>query len=307
MSHGARILSDALVERVTISGGRATGVSGRFLDAVTGEPRVPFEVRAKVVVVACGSLHTPVLLRKSGLDSPHIGRHLTLHPCSRVGALFDEEVNGWDGALQSAYSDHFAHDGITLVGVYSAVNVLAAAFPGVAREHKKLTKKMPNLAVFGAMVHDEGGGQVRRWISREPLVSYKMIPRDKDRLLRGIQILGKMAFAAGARQVLLPVFGAPPITKEEDLDFLTERAPSARRIECMVFHPLGSSKMSAKEGAGVVKPTGETWGVDNLLVIDGSILPTSIGVNSQLPIMGIAMMLARGLCADWEAYARRAA
>ncbi|MDF2697060.1 MAG: putative oxidoreductase, partial [Labilithrix sp.] len=56
----------------------------------------------------------------------------------------------------------------------------------------------------------------------------------------------------------------------------------------------------------VVKPTGETWAVENLFVCDGSILPTSIGVNSQLPIMTVAMMLARGIVDDFERYASRA-
>src|SRR5205807_1198843 len=48
--HGAVILADALVERIDVAGGLARGVRGRFLDQETGEPRVPFEVRAKVVV-----------------------------------------------------------------------------------------------------------------------------------------------------------------------------------------------------------------------------------------------------------------
>ncbi|HSO35410.1 MAG TPA: GMC family oxidoreductase N-terminal domain-containing protein, partial [Labilithrix sp.] len=129
--HGTTIVSDALVERIDTAGGRARGVRGRFLDGVTGEPNVPFEIRAKVVVVACGSMHTPILLRRSGLSSPHIGRHLTLHPAVRIGALFDEEVDGWDGALQSVYTDHYTSEGIWINGVYSAVNVLAAAFPGI--------------------------------------------------------------------------------------------------------------------------------------------------------------------------------
>lgn len=303
--NGARIVSDALVERVDVTGGRARGVRGRFLDE-TGEPRIPFEIRAKVVVVACGSLHTPVLLRKSGLDSKHIGRHLTLHPAFRVGALFDEDVSGWDGALQSVYSDHFEDEGITLVGVYTAVNVLAAAFPGIGREHRRLVKSLPNLAFFGGMIHDDGGGQVRRWVSREPLVLYKMIQRDKRRLLKGIHILAKMAFAAGAREVLLPVFGMGTVKKEEDLEFLLEAKIPAAKVECTAFHPLGSAKMSRTPEGGVVKPTGETWGVENLFVCDGSVLPTSIGVNSQLPVMSVAMMLARGLAEDFGAYARRA-
>lgn len=304
--HGAQVVSDALVERVEVTGGKARGVRGRFLDGKSGEPRVPFEVRAKVVVVACGSMHTPLLLRRSGLDSVHIGRHLTLHPAIRIGALFDEQVDGWDGALQSVYSDHFLSEGIWLNGVYTAPNVLAAAFPGIGREHRRLVKNLPHLAFFGGMVHDDGGGQVRRWMSREPLVVYKMIRRDKERLLKAIQILGRMAFAAGAREVLVPVFGMPTVKKEKDLEFLTEGKVPASRVECMAFHPLGSAKMSAQPDGGVVKPSGETWAVQNLFVVDGSVLPTSIGVNSQLPIMAVSMMLARGIAGDFETYARRA-
>jgi choline dehydrogenase-like flavoprotein len=305
-AHGATVISDALVERIDIAGGRARGVRGRFLDQDTGEPRVPFDVRAKIVVVACGSMHTPILLRKSGLDDKDIGRHLTLHPAFRVGAIFDEAVHGWDGSLQSVYSDHFLHEGITLVGVYSAVNVLAAAFPGIGREHRRLLRRLPNLAVFGGMVHDDGGGQVRRWLSREPLITYRMSARDKARLLRGMQIVGQMAFAAGAKEVMMPLFGAGTFKHKSELDFLTERPPDARRIECMAFHPLGSAKMSVDPRGGVVRPTGEAWSCENLFVADGSVLPTSIGVNSQLPVMGVAMKIARGLRDDWATYARRA-
>ena len=106
-----------------------------------------------------------------------------------------------------------------------------------------------------------------------------------------------------------PIFGMPTVKKVEDLDFLGPGSPNelpASRIECLAFHPLGSAKMSTTREASVVKPTGETWDVENLFVIDGSILPTSVGVSSQLPIMGISMMLARGLVSDFDHHARRA-
>jgi choline dehydrogenase-like flavoprotein len=305
-AHGARVLSDALVERVDFSMNRATGVRGRFLDGVTGEPRVPFVVQAKVVIVACGSLHTPVLLRRSGMDTEAIGRHLTLHPGFRVCGLWDEEVNGWDGSMQAIYSDHFLHEGITLIGVYSAANVLAAALPGIGKDHRRLASELPHMAVFGGMVHDDGGGRVHRWVSREPLVTYRMSARDRGRMWKGMQILGRMAFRAGAREVMLPVFGSQPFKNERELDFLTERPPPASRIESMAFHPLGSAKMSKEARGGVVKPTGEAWNADNLFVADGSVLPTSIGVNSQVPVMAMSLKIARGLVDDWSRYARRA-
>jgi choline dehydrogenase-like flavoprotein len=305
-ANGAMIVSDALVDRVDVTSGVARGVRGRFLGE-DGEWRVPFEVRAKVVVVACGSLHTPVLLRSSGVDSPHVGRHLTLHPAVRVSALFDEEVEGWDGAMQPVYSDQFAAEGVTLVGVYPGPSVLAAGFPGVGRKHRALVHRTPHLAVFGGMIHDEGGGRVRRWLGREPLVTYRMAPEDRPRLVRCIELLGRMAFAAGAREVAMPIFGTDTIKSEREIDDFVARPPKMQRIECTAFHPLGSAKMSVDPRSGVVKETGETWQVDNLFVIDGSVLPTSIGVNSQLPIMGVAHKLATGMVDAWAKLARRAA
>jgi choline dehydrogenase-like flavoprotein len=303
---GALIVSDALVERIDTAGGVARGVRGRLLDA-DGTPGVPFEVHAKIVVVACGSLHTPLLLRGSGLDSWHLGRHMTLHPGVRVSALFDEQVEGWDGALQSVYSDHFASDGITLVSVYPPPSILSAAFPGIGPRHRENVHQMPRLAVFGAMIHDEGGGRVRRWFGREPLVTYRMAPEDRPRLLRAMEIVARMGFAAGAREVAMPIFGLDALKSERELDDLVARPPEMHRIECTAYHPLGTAKMSTDRRAGVVRETGEAWQVDNLFVADGSVLPTSIGVNSQLGIMAMADKIARGIADAWPQLARRAA
>jgi choline dehydrogenase-like flavoprotein len=293
-ARGARLLSDALVERVVVAGGRATGVRGRFLDE-TGEPRVPFHIAAKAVVVACGALHTPLLLRRSGLRGGRLGRGLTLHPSVRVYGIFDERVDGWDGAFQSVYSDDFESEGITLISAYGTPNLLAGGFPGVGGEHRKFVHRIPHTAVFGAMIHDEGGGRVRRWISREPLLTYRLAARDGERIRRSIRVLAEMAFAAGAREVILPFFGAPPVASAHELDAFLRRRPSLRRVECVSFHPLGSAKMANHPSGGVVKPSGETWAVKGLFVADGSVLPTSIGVNSQLPVMAVARQIAHGI------------
>src|SRR4029078_9166302 len=131
-----------------------------------------FVVRAKAVVVACGSFHTPVLLRRSGLDSKHGGRPLTLHSAVRVGALWDERIEYWDGALQSVYSDQFfKSDGLTFVAAASAPSILTAAFPGTGAVPRRLAEQLPHLGVFGGMIHDEGGGAVHRFIGHDPIVT----------------------------------------------------------------------------------------------------------------------------------------
>lgn len=305
-SNGTRIYADCRVDRVRIERGRATGVEGVVIGGKDGKTTHPFKVFAKVVVVAAGTTHTPMVLSASGLGvaSDALGRHITLHPSFRVSAIFDEDVRGWDGTLQSVYSDHFMDDGITLVGVYGAMSILAASFPGVGKEHLEYVRKMKNAAIFGAMIHDEGGGAVRPHFGREPLLTYRMDPEDKRRLIRGLGILSQIAFAAGAREIFLPFFGSKAFRREEDVRDALEHPPPGPRIECVAFHPLGSARMACNERLGVVRSTGESWEVPGLYVADGSVLPTSIGVNSQLPVMAVATKIARTLIDHFDTHAQ---
>ncbi len=293
-AHGARIVSDALVTRVLVEDGRAAGVEGHLLGGDEAGRSHAFRVRARFVIAACGTLHTPLLLFRTGLGerSGELGNHVTLHPAARVVARFDEVLNGWDGAMQSVYSDDFDSEGIKLVGVYSAPNVLAAGMPGVGPELRRRVRALPHCAAFGAMVHDDGGGTVRPAPGREPLLWYSMAPRDLARLRRGMTILSEMALAAGAREVFTSILGAPPITTVDEARALERASIDARRIECMAFHPLGSARVANDPRRGVVDQGGEAFELPGLFVMDGSILPTSIGVNSQVPIMSMSARLA---------------
>jgi choline dehydrogenase-like flavoprotein len=224
--------------------------------------------------------------------APGLGRHITLHPAARIVAFFDRELRGWDGALQSVYSDAFAADGIKLVGVYSAVNVLAASMPGVGPSLADRVRRMANLGVFGAMIHDEAGGRVLRGPGREPLLLYRMSTRDYGRLRRAIRVLAEIALAGGATEVIPPIFGLPPVKTPAQARALETDPIDPRRIECLAFHPLGSARMAADARSGVVDQDGECYGLPGLFVADGSILPTSIGVNSQVAIMALATHVA---------------
>lgn len=293
-AHGARIVSDALVTRVLVEDGRAAGVAGHLLSGDEAGRSHAFRVRARYVVAACGTIHTPLLLSRTGLGgrSGELGNHVTLHPGARVVARFDEALNGWDGALQSVYSDDFKSEGIKLVGVYSAPNVLAAGMPGIGPELRRRARALPYCGTFGALVHDEGGGTVRAGPGREPLLWYRMAPRDLARLRRGITLLCEMALAGGAREVLTSIMGAPPITSVDQARALERASIDPRRIECMAFHPLGSARVANDPRRGVVDQSGEAFELPGLFVMDGSILPTSIGVNSQVPIMSMSARLA---------------
>ncbi len=303
--HGARLVSDALVERVVVHGGRAVGVTGHLIDRRTRDRHHAFRVRAPVVVLACGTLHTPLVMQRSriGTDRDDLGSHVTLHPAVRILAHFDEPVDGHEGTFQSVYSDHFASEGLTLVGVHPAPNILAGALPGIGPSHRARIRELPALGSFGGMVHDQGGGTVHMGPSREPLLWYSMAPRDLARVRRLITVLGEISFASGAKAIYPPVFGVPGIHNVTELRRLEHEPLDARRIECMAFHPLGSARMSIDPRGGVVGPSGESHDVRGLYVADGSVLPTSVGVNSQVPILSIATKIAWRIREDTRAVA----
>ena len=289
---GARIYSDCLVERIITRGGKTKGVRGRLLGPHKGR----FEVRANTVVIAAGSLHTPLLLMRSGFKSKALGRHLTLHPAFRCVALFEDQLHGWRGALQSAYSDHFEREGITLNSVFVPPNVLAAGLPGVGSQYAKRVGSIDRLAVFGGQIHDGPSGRIWRTPGREPLITYRMNAADRSAMFRTIEVLAECFLAAGAQEVYLPVFGSPPIRDKAGLR--AALSVKARQVECLTFHPLGTARIAREPRAGAVDPWGRSYELEGLVVVDGSIMPTSIGVNSQLTIMAMAQRIAWRLRED---------
>ncbi len=293
---GAHVWSDCRVDDLIIEGRRAVGVRGRVLN---GNGRMwrrdeggKLEVRAKRVVIAAGSYHTPLLLLKAGIDkSGQVGRNMTLHPGFRMFARFDEPVHGWKGALQSAYSDHLEHQGITLVSLFIPAGVIAATMHGFGPALTRRAEHIPHMCVFGGMIHDEAGGVVRRGPGREPVVTYRMSRRDRATVPHVIRALAETYFAAGAREVFPPILGQAGVDADGFRRLDLDRIP-AMRLECSSQHPLGSCRMAASPDHGVVDDCGKVWGVDGLYLADGSVVPTSLGVNPQLTIMAMATRIA---------------
>jgi choline dehydrogenase-like flavoprotein len=300
LAAGGEIFSDCLVQKIVHAHGRASGVRGRLLNGPNRSKGDRFEVRAKLVIVACGGLHTPLLLKSSGLApfGGHVGENLTLHPACRVFARFDEEVRGWAGSMQSAYTDAFEHDRLTLMALFTPASVIAATMPGAGPELAERAKDVAHIAMFGVMVHDDGPGTVRRGLGREPIVTYRMSPRDQSALRRGMRLVGEAFFAAGAREVFLPVLGAAPLDADTFAKLDLDKVPGSR-LECGSQHPLGSCQMATTASRGAVDREGKLFDTSNVFVVDGSVLPTSLGVNPQLTIMAMATRIAQRVRDRW--------
>ena len=65
-----------------------------------------------------------------------------------------------------------------------------------------------------------------------------------------------------------------------------------RELTLLAFHPLGTARADARPGHGVVDGDLKVRGTENVYIADGSVVPSSLGVNPQITIMTLATRLA---------------
>jgi choline dehydrogenase-like flavoprotein len=276
---GAQIVTGAHVRRVVVENGRARGVRARMASGAR------IDVLAPIVVVSAGTIHTPMLLTRSGLGSRsgELGQNLSLHPATAIFARMDEIVDMGHGVPQSFYVDEFAEQGIIFEGVAGPPAYAAMALPLTGRRHIEAMADYRHLAQFGLMVSDSSRGSVRA-VAGRPLIRYDIDAADLLRFRAGLARIRELFEAAGAREVYLPLPG----------NVSPERA-RPRDLKLMAFHPLGTARADARPTRGVIDGDLAVHGVRGVYVADGSAVPSSLGVNPQLTIMALATRLAFGL------------
>jgi choline dehydrogenase-like flavoprotein len=284
---GAVTYSGCRARKLVIEGGRARGVEA------TTEGGGRLRVECESLIVACGAIHTPLLLRRNGLggDSGELGRNLAIHPATGVRALFDEEIEMAKGVPQSLYIDEFADEGIMFEGAAGPPDYLAMSLPFSRERHRELMLSFSRLSQFGVMVSDVSRGAVRERAGRVE-IRYDLLPEDVAAFKRGIELLTRLYWEAGAKRVYVPVGGGGELIEPGSEPFAPGHTPRAADLTLMAFHPLGTARADARPDHGVVDGDLRLHGVEGLYVSDASAVPSSLGVNPQITIMTLATRLA---------------
>ena len=289
---GARIVVNCDVRRVVIERGAATGVEARVGNFAVS-------VRAKAVIVAAGSVHSPALLLRSGVALPALGRHLALHPATAVLADMDQDVRPWTGTVQAHYSDQFADldsgYGFKLETAPIHPSLLALAAPWEsAAGHRDRMAMLPHTALVGILLRDRFGGRVRVDSGGVAVVDYRLSRYDRAHLRRAIAAAAEVLEAAGGRHIWLPLARAVsyrPGANGARQDWL-KRVDAAgwgpNEILLVTFHQMASCRMGASARASVVDAEHRVWGIRSLYVADASTFPSASGVNPMLTVMAMA-------------------
>ncbi|MGZ6077823.1 MAG: GMC family oxidoreductase N-terminal domain-containing protein, partial [Myxococcaceae bacterium] len=189
LARGAMLFTGLKAERALIENGRAVGIEGKAANGAS------LRVRSRAVILAGGSIPSPLFLLKQGLAnaSGQVGRNLTLHPSGVVSALFDEEINGFDHIPQGYGSEEFLGEGLLLLGAQGAHNIMPTLFPSTGHRLMEPLSQLRHVASVGPLAADATrNGWVRGEVRGLPFIRYTVTPADVARLKRGLVLSMEM-------------------------------------------------------------------------------------------------------------------
>jgi len=300
LAHGAEVRAGSHAVRVEIDdAGRCSGVT------YVRDGREHFQ-RAAVVAVAGYSIETPRLLLNStsrrwpdGLANDHdqVGRYIMVQGASQVAGRFDELMRQYKGPPPEISSEQFyetdARRGfargfsIQTVGplpIGWAEHVLADGhWGGSLREYMRdynhwftlgsLCELLPHAEnrVTLAGDTDAHGMPIAR-------MDYTQSENDRANIAFAKVVLHDIWKAAGAQDTLT-------------ID--------------RYAHLVGGCRMGTSPEDSVIDADHRAWGVPNLFVADGSVMPTQGSANPALTVMALASRLADRLDAKRTIQANR--
>ena len=299
---GARLVTGARVRRLEVnSAGLVTGAEYIDLDG-----RTHFQ-KAAVTVIAANGIGTPRLLLNSasakypkGLanSSGLVGKRLMLHPFGTVVGLFDDDLGSTHGLWgQHIHCLEFYETDAARGFVRGAKWGLqptggplsmTRGYPwGEANAmwgadfHKQLRKRLGHSALWGIIAEDlpeEANRVVLDPTLKDadgipaPKLLYRMSENSKRLLDFHLARAKESLQAAGASEVVIA-----PLIRETG------------------WHILGTCKMGTDPQTSVVDAWGRCHDVPNLFIYDGSIWPTSSGMNPTATIAALALWCAEHL------------
>ena len=313
-----RLLTDCLVEGVTIENRRATGVRFRRNNR-TQVARVRGEV-----ILAAGSIGSAQLLLLSGigpaadlaelgrpvvLDRPGVGRnlqdHLQLRLIYRVtgvrtlneiaGSSFGRLAMGLNYAL-------FRRGPLTMAP--SQLGMFTRSDPSRERANIQFHIQPLSLDKFGdplhpfpaftasvANVQPTSRGEVRLRSADpadKPIIKPNYLSTDEDRrvAVESIRVTRRIVQAPALAQFRPVEYLPGPSARDDDEASLMKAAGD---IGTTIFHPVGTGKMGRdSDPTAVVDQRLRVMGISGLRVIDASIMPAITSGNTAAPTMMIA-------------------
>ncbi|HXR34706.1 MAG TPA: GMC family oxidoreductase [Candidatus Binataceae bacterium] len=291
------LMPQSYVYRLNRDGGKVASVS--FFDAA-GDSH---EMAADVFVIAGSAIESARLCLLSGLSNPNIGRNLMFHfQTLAVGIFFPGRLHAHRGRTVTHMFDDFAGPAqidqyagfsqprggtVELAGgqplISEAKQYLEMVFPGNPKNNMRISPLREHLAALTLQ-----GEDLPQFSNRADLD-----PGLRD--VFGVPV-ARITYQNHRYETDASTFYQPLMA-----DVLNASAPSGAIVEVAFLGPatetsgfvptsahiMGTLRMGHDPATSVTDPGGKFHGIDNLYAADGSLFPTSGGMNPSLTIMAL--------------------
>jgi choline dehydrogenase-like flavoprotein len=306
LSHGVQLITGARVRRLeTDARGRVRGAV--YVDRAGVERLQP----AAVTILAANGIGTPRLLLASacarfadGLanSSGLVGRRLMMHPFATVVGLFDEDLQSTHGPwgqhlhclefYETDRSRGFVRGAKWGLQPTGGPVSMTRAYPWGDNEiwgagfHRKIRKRLGRSAMWG-IIGEDLPDEANRVVLDPVRTDSDGIPAPKIVYRTSEQTRRLLDFHCARAKESLEAAGA----------YETVVAPQIRETG---WHLLGTAKMGNDPSTSVVDPWGRAHDVPNLFIFDGSIWPTSSGMNPTATIAAMSLRCSERLAQQFR-------
>ncbi|HEX4438301.1 MAG TPA: GMC family oxidoreductase N-terminal domain-containing protein [Solirubrobacteraceae bacterium] len=299
------------VRGVELDGGRATGV--RIKRGRSSEEVVRAE---REVILAAGAIGSPQLLLLSGIGAaeelktagvtarhelPGVGRNLQDHPFvtaiwevagedTLYGADKPKPLAEWllrrSGKLTSTVAEVVAFTRTR--GGLPAADIQFHMGAAYFEDHGAEEYEGHCMVIAPVLVSPKARGQV--WLrSADPAAKPRIItnslsePEDVESMIAGVALAREIAGQTPLREIVTEELKpGSAIDGREDLE------ADLRRRLMLIYHPVGTARMSDTHELAVVDSQLRVHGLEGLRVIDASVMPTIPGGNTNAPTIMVA-------------------
>jgi choline dehydrogenase-like flavoprotein len=253
---------------------RVAGVCVR--DRSTGQRRM---YRAQRYALAAGAIHSPAILLRSGASGPLVGRHYMLHLSPITCGFFPRRTGAEETFIkQVGFADYYYGTPsyphkmglIQSLPVPGPLMIAKVTSPGLPRALIQFLRKrmLPLAGIIEDLPHP--ANRVALGKNGEPELHHTFAPYDLERGRRLGRLMSRILRNAGAL-----FCSSKPFPSDEH-----------------VAHHCGTLRFGKDPGHAVCDQDCRMFGQPNVFVVDGCILPTSLGVGPALTIMANALRVA---------------
>ena len=237
------------------------------------------QVSGKCVALAAGALGSTAVMLRTGIENSLIGRNYMMHYSSITVGVFPGQTGADDTFVkQVGFSDYYfgTDDCPSKMGIIQSLPApgpLMMAKSGLNRVPKLLLKQLrKRMLPMVGIVEDLPNENNRVQLNQDGSVAldYEFSSFDVE---RGRSLGKKMS------QIL---------RRAGALATLSKSFPSYEHVA----HQCGTLRFGTSARSAVADANCRVFGSDNLFVVDGSVLPTSLGVGPSLTIAANALRVA---------------